>query len=91
MNLISDINVFNSKNGILGFGTSAVTSFSSALQSNNVRHKIMTGREANKIYSNQLQLPDEYMCIFAEDAGMIRAAHAVATLQVSIFLNILHM
>ena len=51
----------------------------------------MTGREANKIYSNQLKLPDEYMCIFAEDAGMIRAAHAVAILQVSIFLNILHM
>ena len=47
----------------------------------------MTGREANKIYSNQLQLPDEYMCVFAEDAGMIRAAHAVATLQVS---NISH-
>ena len=84
MNLISDINVFNSKNGLLGFGTSAITSFSSALQSNNVRHKTMTGREVNEIYSNQLQLPDEYLCIFAEDAGIIRASHAVATLQVSI-------
>ena len=79
--------IFNSKTGLLGFGTSAITSFSSALQSNNVRHKTLTGREVNEIYSNQLQLPDEYLCILSENGGMIKAAHAVATLQVSIYIE----
>jgi len=52
------------------------------MQVNNIPHKTMTGREANKQYSQQLKLPNDYLCVFEEWGGILRAAKAVATLQV---------
>ena len=49
---------------------------------NNIPHKIMTGREANREYNQQLQLPDDYLCIFEECGGILRATIAVAAMQV---------
>ena len=74
------------KTGIIIFGeekTGLVQRYAKSLEDNSVPHQVMPAREANKKYSDQLQLPEDYLCLTEEDGGILRASKAVATLQVS--------
>ena len=53
-----------------------------SLSQNNIPHRIFTGKEANEIYSDQLCLPEDYVCVIEDDGGILRANAAVAALQV---------
>ena len=64
------------------FGDKAVTDFATSLKISNAPHQVMSGREANERYPQQLKLPDNYTCVLEEDGGLLQAAKAVATLQV---------
>ena len=74
------------KTGIIIFGEEKiglVQRYAKSMEDNLVPHQVMPAREANKKYSDQLQLPEDYLCLTEEDGGILRASKAVATLQVS--------
>ena len=79
-----------SKTGIIVFGPEKSASNSrkriqdyiQSMEDNGVSHRIMTAKEVNDEYKDQLKLPDEYLCVSEEDGGILRASKAVATLQV---------
>ena len=52
------------------------------MTANGVDSQLMTAKEVNQKYPKQLNLPDDYSGFFASKCGMIRASHALATLQV---------
>ena len=52
------------------------------MTANGVESQLMSAKEVNEKYPNQLKLPDDYNCFFAKNNGLIRASHALATLQV---------
>ena len=64
------------------FGNDRVSEYIDSMKVNNVPHQVMSGREANKRYPQQLKLPEDYLCAFEEDGGILRASKAVAALQV---------
>ena len=79
-----------SKTGIIVFGPekSASTArkkiqgYIQSLKDNSVSHKVMSPKEVNDSYNDQLKLPEDYLCVFEEDGGTLRASKAVTTLQV---------
>ena len=76
------------RTGILVFGPSDhkdVLSTASSLVSNQVTHTVYTGREANQRYSQRLNIPDDYKCIFEDGGGMLDAQRALQTFQVYIY------
>ena len=72
-----------SKTGTIIFGGSDVDHFIKSLEANNIEHQVLSGEEANLKYPHQLQLPNDYTCVFEEYGGILRASKAVATIQVS--------
>ena len=60
-----------------------VQQYAKLMEDNSVPYQVMPARDANKKYSDQLQLPEDYLCLIEEDGGILRASKAVATLQVS--------
>ena len=74
--------ILHSENGCLAFGKEAVISFNKKMAANGVESQLLSGKEVNEKYPNQLKLPDDYNCFFIKNCGMIRASHALATLQV---------
>ncbi len=76
--------LLDSENGCLAFGKEAVISFNKKMTVNGVDSQLMSGKEANDKYPKQLKLPDDYNCFFIKNCGMIRASHALATLQVGV-------
>ena len=72
-----------SKTGTIIFGGSDVDHFIKSLEANNTPHQVLSGEEANLKYPHQLQLPNDYTCVFEEHGGILRASKAVATIQVS--------
>ena len=74
--------ILDSENGCLAFGKEAVISFNKKMTANGVESQLMSGKEVNEKYPNQLKLPDDYNCFFIKNCGMIRASRALATLQV---------
>ena len=86
-----------SKTGIIVFGdryeytescndAGGIKEYIKSLEANSVSHKIMSSQEINKKYSQQIQLPENYMCIYEEWGGILRASKAVDTIQVSIYV-----
>ena len=74
------------KTGMMVFGDAKVNSYIQSLKENNTPHRTMTGKEANAMYSKQLKLPDEYICVTEEDGGILKANTAVMALQVNKYL-----
>ena len=77
---------YNRKTGSIIFAeekTGLVQRYAKSMEDNSVLHQVMPAREANEKYSDQLQLPEDYLCLIGEDGGILRASKAVATLQVS--------
>ena len=73
---------YYSENGCLAFGQQGILRFHEKMTANGVESQLMSGKEVNEKYPNQLKLPDDYNCFFAKNNGLIRASHALATLQV---------
>jgi sarcosine oxidase/L-pipecolate oxidase len=72
------------KTGILVFGPRkniAVSSTAHSLASGQVPHEQFSGREANRRYSQQLKLPEDYQCVFEEGGGILNAQKAVLAFQ----------
>ena len=61
----------------------AVSSTARSLASGQVPHEQFSGREANRRYSQQLKLPEDYQCVFEEGGGILNAQKAVLAFQVS--------
>ncbi len=59
-----------------------MTEFHKKVTANGVESQLLSGKEVNEKYPKQLKLPDDYSCVFVHKSGMIRASHALATLQV---------
>ena len=83
--------LFSSKTGIYVFGSkdskgslkgSSVADYIQSMEDNGVSHRVMTAKEVNDDYNDQLKLPDDYLCVSEEDGGILRASKAVDTLQV---------
>ena len=77
---------YNRKTGSIIFAEEKiglVQRYAKSMEDNLVPHQVMPAREANEKYSDQLQLPEDYLCLTEEDGGILRASKAVATLQVS--------
>ena len=55
-----------------------------ALSENDVPHDVLSAAETNARYSDQLKLPDRYVCTFEHSGGILRANKAIATLQVCV-------
>lgn len=75
----------NRKTGILALGKatdSSIDLYHSSLDINGVPHKVLTGREAKKLYPRQLSIPDDDRCIFEPNGGILKASKALRTLQV---------
>ena len=73
-----------SRTGILVFGPEGsrkVNSVATSLSTHGVAHQVFSGSEANSRYPQQLNLPENYECVFEEDGGILRASKAVAALQ----------
>ena len=70
--------------GITVFGDGEIVGqYIKSLETNNTPHQCLSGEEANLKYPHQLQLPNDYTCVFEEYGGILRASKAVATIQVS--------
>jgi sarcosine oxidase/L-pipecolate oxidase len=72
------------KTGILVFGSPrniSVSSTAHSLASGQVPHEQFSGREANRRYSQQLKLPEDYQCVFEEGGGILNAQKAVLAFQ----------
>ena len=52
------------------------------MEVNDIPHEVMSGREANQRYPDQLKLPDDYKCVYEGSGGIILAAKALAAFQV---------
>ena len=80
----------NSKTGVLVFGEKGLKggteSVINALSENSIPHDVLSGAEVNARYSDQLKVPDRYVCTFEHSGGILRANKAVATLQVCALL-----
>ena len=61
---------------------SSIDLYHNSLDLNGVPHKVLTGREAKKLYSCQLSIPDDDRCIFEPNGGVLKASKALRTLQV---------
>ncbi len=64
------------------FGDDTIKSYIRSLEQNNTPHTVMTGREANNKYPNQLKLPEDYICVTEDTGGILKANTAVSVLQV---------
>jgi sarcosine oxidase/L-pipecolate oxidase len=76
------------KTGILVFGSksdahanSGMDEYVSSLEVNGIPHDVMSGDEVNDKYPHQLQLPHDYMCVYEEFGGILRASKAVTAIQ----------
>ena len=58
-----------------------VNSVAASLSTHGVDHQVFSGSEANSRYPQQLNLPENYKCVFEKDGGILRASKAVATMQ----------
>ena len=58
-----------------------MNSVATSLSTHGVAHQVFSGSEANSRYPQQLNLPENYKCVFEEDGGILRASKAVAALQ----------
>ena len=79
--------VIFSRTGILVFGpegSEKVNSVAASLSTHGVDHQVFSGSEANSRYPQQLNLPENYQCVFEVDGGILRASKAVAALQVAL-------
>ena len=76
-----------SPTGILVFAPSESLDFDATVASlkvNGEEHEVLTAEEVNSKYSEQLQLPADYKCVFEKDGGVLLANNAVAAYQVSL-------
>ena len=64
------------------FGDDSIQPYIDSMKVNNVPHQVMSGREANERYPQQLKLPEDYLCALEHEAGILRASKAVAVIQV---------
>ena len=71
-----------SQTGILIFGDNDVEKYIQALRNNNHPHTVMTGKELTDKYTDQLKLPDDYVCVMEQHGGLLEASTAVGALQV---------
>ena len=65
-------------------GSRKVNYVATSLSTHGVAHQVFSGSEANSRYPQQLNLPENYKCVFEEDGGILRASKAVAALQVAL-------
>ena len=75
----------NRKTGVLALGKandSSIDLYHSSLDFNGVPHKVLTGREAKRLYPRQLSIPDDDQCIFEPNGGILKASKALRILQV---------
>ena len=75
------------KTGILVFGNDTIKSYIRSLEENNTPHNVLTGKEANDRYPNQLTLPEDYICVTEDDGGILKANIAVSALQVYVITH----
>ena len=59
-----------------------IQSTMASLKDNGIAHKIFSGSEANKKYSQQLKLPPTDQCLYEEVGGMLYAQRALLAFQV---------
>ena len=74
--------MFGSRDSKGGLNEASVEYYIQSLKDNSVSHKVMSPNEVNDSYNDQLKLPEDYLCVFEEDGGTLRASKAVTTLQV---------
>ena len=53
-----------------------------SLRQANISHEIMTGAEANRRYSKQLNIPNTLTCVFEQDGGILYVQNALKATQV---------
>ena len=53
-----------------------------SLKANSEEYEVLTAEEVNSRYSEQLQLPADYKCVYEGDGGVLLADKAVAAYQV---------
>ena len=72
------------KTGKLVFGSASKVNayYDSIHDKKKVSCVLMTSKETNEKYSKQLKLPDDFVCVFEDDAGLLKADVALAALQV---------
>lgn len=73
---------------MIAFGdANQIKHYSSSLTTNRVDHNVLTASEVNSVYSKQLKLPKDDLAVYSKNAGLVRAAVSVATLQVKFKIN----
>ena len=56
----------------------------------NIPHDVLSGAEINRRFPKQMKIPDDYMCVIEEDAGILYAQKALRAMQVNKFYYLHH-
>ena len=63
-------------------GNECVEAYIEPMKENGVDFELSSGTNVMKKYSGQMKLPDDYMCVFEGDSGILKARKAMEVIQV---------
>ena len=74
---------FFSRTGLLYCGAeNDVRPVINSLTVHGVKHEVLRGAEVNVKYNEQLNVPDDDVCVLEDDGGILMASKAISTFQV---------
>ena len=65
-----------------GAGVGYVQQTIESMKRAGIPHNVLSGAETNRRFPKQMKIPDDYVCVFEEDAGILYAQKALLIMQV---------
>ena len=83
----------NRRTGVMVFGENGdpyVQQTIKSMKIASIPHDVLSGAEINRRFPKQMKIPDDYVCVIEEDAGILYAQKALRAMQVNKYYYLHH-